>query len=74
MTPQQCRMARAALEWSLDDLEGKSSVTRATIHRFEKGGDAYASTIQKLKTALESSGQIRFEGDCCVCVENIFND
>ncbi len=69
MSPEQCRMARAALNWSLDDLATHSGVGRITIHRFEKGGDAYVSTIQKLKVALESPGKIRFEGDGCVCVE-----
>lgn len=70
MNSNQCRMARAALKWSLDDLSEASSVGRATIQRFETGKDTYASTAAKLQTALESSGKITFTGGNCVCVEN----
>ncbi len=69
MTPEQCRMARAALEWSLDDLSTHSGMGRITIHKYEKGGDAFVSTIHKLKTTFEETGKIRFQDDCCVCIE-----
>ncbi len=68
MNSNQCRMARAALKWSLDDLSEASSVGRATIQRFEAGKDTYTSTATKLQAALESSGKITFNGDNCVCV------
>ncbi len=68
MTPTQCRMARSAIKWSTSDLSKKARVTTTTVNRFENGKDAYTSTAIKLKKALESSGKIRFEGGCCVCV------
>ena len=66
MNSAQCRMARAALRWSLDDLCQRSGVGRATIQRFEKGSDSFQSTSERLKSALESSGKIAIEGVDCV--------
>ena len=60
-------MARAALQWSLDDLVRVSGVSRQTIHRFESGGDAYQSTITKLEKALIDTNRIEFTGNC-VCL------
>ncbi len=55
MSAAQCRMARAALNWSLDDLAEASGIGRATIHRFENGGEnVKANTITALQTALEA--------------------
>jgi len=70
MTPDQCRMARAALRWSTKDLATAAGVSPVTVNSFEQGRDTYTSTVSKLRTALEASGGIRFEGDCCVCVES----
>ena len=58
MNSDQCRMARAAKKWSLDDLSRASGVGRATIQRFESGKDAYTSTAQKLQAAFEQNGII----------------
>lgn len=69
MTPDQCRMARAALKWSTQKLAQEAGVNPATVNSFEQGKDAYASTVAKLRQALESTGRIRFEGEGCVCVE-----
>ncbi len=68
MTPQQCRMARAALKWSTADLASSANVNQTTVNRFENGKDSYASTATKLQEAFESTGQIRFEGETCVCI------
>lgn len=62
-------MARAALQWTTNDLAKAASVNPTTVNNFENGKDTYASTIQKLKTALEAKGNIKFEGDSCVCAE-----
>ncbi|HWX85508.1 MAG TPA: helix-turn-helix transcriptional regulator [Xanthobacteraceae bacterium] len=59
MRPEQSRMARALLNWSLDDLAKVSGVHRNTISNFETG--KYAGEPAKLaavKNALESSGVI----------------
>ncbi len=58
MTPQQSRMARAALGMSIIDLGKAASVRAATVSNFESGGEAYASTIAKLQAALEAGGVV----------------
>lgn len=68
MTPTQCKMARVAVGWGVRDLARNCDVSPNTVNRFENGKDAYQSTVEKLKSALESTGKIRFEGDECVCV------
>ena len=56
MTPLQCRMARAALGLSIRDLAAAAGMHHPTISNFENGGDAYASTINKLQSVLEERG------------------
>jgi transcriptional regulator with XRE-family HTH domain len=59
LTPEQLRMARALLNWSLDDLAVASGVHRNTISNFETG--KYRGEREKvgaMKNALESSGVI----------------
>lgn len=58
MTPHQCRMARAALGWSSIKLAETAQVRQATVSNFETGGEALASTITKLRAALEAAGVI----------------
>lgn len=54
-------MARGALDWTARDLAGAASVGINTVTRFEKGADTLASTVAKLRTALESAGVIFIE-------------
>ncbi len=56
MTPTQCRMARAALDWSTTDLARAANVGPATVNRFETGQDSRISTVGKLSAALEAAG------------------
>ena len=49
-------MARAALDWSLDELARRSGVTAQTILRYEHGGNATMETLLKIKDAFESEG------------------
>jgi transcriptional regulator with XRE-family HTH domain len=56
MTPTQCRMARAALEWRTADLARAANVGANTVNRFETGRDARISTVEKLRSALEAAG------------------
>lgn len=56
MDAEQSRMARAALQWSLDDLAKIAGVSRTTIHRFETGKDSFISTAKKLQDAFEAHG------------------
>ncbi len=58
----QCRMARAALRWSLDDLAQGSGVGRATIARFELGDAIKPTTASRLRETLERA-RVRFVDD-----------
>jgi transcriptional regulator with XRE-family HTH domain len=59
ITAPQCRMARAALQWSLKDLAARSRVNHVTINRFETGQAAsHPSTLAALRTALEAGGVV----------------
>jgi transcriptional regulator with XRE-family HTH domain len=57
-------MARAALNWSLEDLGKAADVHRNTISNFETGkygGDP--ETLKKLQKALEKAGVEFTNGD-----------
>ncbi len=54
----QCRIARAALGLSIADLAEVAGVRSMTVSNFERGGDAYASTVRKLQGALEAKGVV----------------
>ena len=60
LLPVQCRMARAALGWSLDALAERSGVNRWTILRFEQGGSAMRPKNRAaLRATFEGAG-VRF--------------
>lgn len=56
MTPEQLRMARAALKLGVRELAELADVTPNTISRIENGSDAMASTLEKIRTVLEEQG------------------
>jgi transcriptional regulator with XRE-family HTH domain len=56
MTPEQCRMARASLKWSIDDLAEAANVGRATVARYENGTDAKPETVDAIRSALRGAG------------------
>jgi transcriptional regulator with XRE-family HTH domain len=59
MTPEQCRAARALLDWSQQQLAEAAKIGNATIRNFEAGRSTpqYA-TLDVLQRALESAGVI----------------
>ena len=59
----QVRMARAAVGWGVRDLAERASVTPNTVSRIEKGGDALASTLDRIQAALEDAGVIFIDED-----------
>jgi len=64
ITPAQLRAARALLDWSRDDLAGKSGVAAITAVGFEHGRtDPKVSTLYKWKRALEAAGVRFIDGD-----------
>ena len=56
MNATQCRMGRAALRWSLDDLAKAGGVNRRTVLRFEAGETVQSETIEGLRAALVKEG------------------
>lgn len=51
-------MARAALNWSTQELAAKAGVGVNTVNRFEAGQDARVSSVEKMRAALEAAGVI----------------
>ena len=52
----QCRMARAALGWGLEDLAGAAGVSSHTVARFERGDQPRPATVLAIRAALENAG------------------
>jgi transcriptional regulator with XRE-family HTH domain len=62
MQPEQMRAARAALNWSLDDLATASGVHRNTLSNFEtRKYDGEPETLATVKRTLESASVIFIE-------------
>ena len=61
-TNDQCKAARAMLNWTIDDLAQRSDVSRSTIILFEKGTDKTKQvTLQRIQTAFNEA-DIEFLG------------
>jgi len=56
MNPDQCRMARAALKWSSQELGSAAGVGLNTVQRFERGSDSRHSSVVAIQRALEAAG------------------
>lgn len=57
LRPEQSRMARAALEWSLEDAAAAAGVSRRTVLRFERyHRDIRPELIDGLRRAYEEAG------------------
>ncbi|WP_446719484.1 helix-turn-helix domain-containing protein [Inquilinus sp. OTU3971] len=56
MTPEQCRMARAALNLGVREVAKLASVSTNTITRLERGEQLKGSTVQAIRAALEEAG------------------
>ena len=56
MTPEQCRMGRAALALSVRDLADMAKMSTNTIVRFESGEFLKPRTVEGIQRALESEG------------------
>ena len=56
LKPEQIRMARAGLKWSLTDAAKKSGVSGNTINRIENGAGSRTDSIVSLQTAFEKAG------------------
>lgn len=63
MSPTQCRMARAALSWRVEDLAIKADASTQTVVRFEKGEGVRPSTAERFREQLEAAGIIFIDAD-----------
>jgi transcriptional regulator with XRE-family HTH domain len=53
---RQCRMARAALNWTIPELAAEAGVHTATVQMFELGSDPRVSTLDKIMRAFRDAG------------------
>lgn len=57
LSPEQCRAARALLDWSQQHLAEKSGVGIVTIRQLEAGANApRRATLDVVRRALEGAG------------------
>lgn len=57
ITPEQCRAARAWLDWSQEDLAQKANVSLSTVRDFEKDRrEPIANNIEAIEQALVDAG------------------
>ena len=62
--PIHARLGRAALGWSLSELERRTGISKNTLVRFEAGGGVHNSTATKIEGALSKAGlTILYEDD-----------
>lgn len=66
MTPLQCRMARAALRWTVRELAQKAGVMPNTVTNLENGKITTTATVSAIEEAILASGLIIFEGKVLV--------
>ena len=48
--------ARAAVEWTVEELARRTGLTAKTIHHNEHGEDATVETLERIKAAFEAEG------------------
>lgn len=57
MTPVQCRMARAALGWSIRRLAQEADLASNTVLAFERGRSVLEGTWKTLRATLAAAGE-----------------
>jgi transcriptional regulator with XRE-family HTH domain len=68
MTPEQCRAARALLDWKQDRLAEAARVGVTTIRNFENGKiTPHRATLAVMQQALEAAGVEFTNGTRRVC-------
>jgi transcriptional regulator with XRE-family HTH domain len=64
ITSEQSRMARGALNWSVETLAKAANVGEATVRRFEQGRAVpIPATLEAMQRALEAAGVIFVEAN-----------
>lgn len=62
MKVEQCRAARALLNWSAADLATAAKLGSATVRRFESGQTVQAGSVDAMLDALNSAGVSFIDG------------
>lgn len=64
ITKEQCRAARALLNWSQPKLAEELGVATSTIANFERGARTpYRKTLAAMRSILEAAGVLLIDGD-----------
>lgn len=58
MTPTQCRMARAALGWSVRDLAKAADITANTVSSFELSRSVRPATVESMQSIFLTHGVV----------------
>ena len=58
MTIEQCRAARALLNWSTSELAKRAGIGVATVKRFEGGQPVQDNSIGAMEVAFEYAGVV----------------
>lgn len=61
MSVEQCRAARALLDWSTNALADAAKLGLATVRRFETDKPVQQSSIDAMRQALEAAGVLFIE-------------
>ncbi len=73
LTGAQIRMARGLLRWSIKDLADYAGVGTTTVKKLEKGNgvarDVRLPLNEAVREALLATGKVKFEANCCICLE-----
>ena len=64
ISPEQCRAARALLDWTQEDLAERAEVSRSTIREFERGHHALnKASAAMVVAAVQAAGVLLLSGD-----------
>jgi transcriptional regulator with XRE-family HTH domain len=64
LTSEQCRAARALLDWTQAELAERAGVSRSTIRSFENGQhELHRGSAAVIRGALEAAGVVLIDPD-----------
>ena len=64
LSSEQCRAARALLDWTQEDLAVRAGVSRSTVRGFERGEhELQRASAAMIRMTLEQAGVILIEAD-----------
>jgi transcriptional regulator with XRE-family HTH domain len=64
LTPEQCRAARALLNWTQDDLAARAEVSRSTVRGFEsRQHELQRASAAAIRRTLEGAKIVFIDAD-----------